>query len=135
MFVCILSTRQINLFQQFKILVSINSVFLFIQSIMVLSTIFPCNLTNFLLLLNLKVHHLHHKTPSGPDQSNSHDIYIRYILTLSSYVCLSLLSGLIPWASSTRVLYTFCVFIMHAAYPDHFILFHLLTIMILCEDY
>jgi hypothetical protein len=65
----------------------------------------------------------------------THLISQRFILILSSHLCLGLLSGLFPLGFLTRILYTFLISAMHTSCFSHLILLHLITLIIFTEKY
>jgi hypothetical protein len=62
-------------------------------------------------------------------------MFLRSILILSSYPCLSLLSGLSPSGFLTKVLNAFIISPMHNTCPSHLICLHIIIIMISGEEY
>jgi hypothetical protein len=62
-------------------------------------------------------------------------MFLRSILILSSHLCLSLPSGLFPTGFPTKILYVFLFSPMRAKCPAHLVLFDLIILIILGEEY
>jgi len=89
-----------------------------------------------------KVHYRLHKRPplvcilrqlhqSTPSQRLS----LRFLLILSSHMCLGLSGGLFPSSFPTKILYIFFSSPMRSTFPVHLIPLYLITLIIFSEAY
>jgi hypothetical protein len=94
------------------------------------------------ILWNPKVHYRVHMSPSvlypEPDRSSPyhlHPVSLRSILILSTHLRLSLPSSLFLSGSPTNILYSFLFSPIRTTWHAHLILFHLIILIMLGEEY